>query len=436
MKIVMVCRRYSGIARDRWAPAGTPAIVKLIERLEGQGYDTTVLFLEKRYLKHSGPRDMETVYGRFRHVRFCHVGWRGLGPRPRLLSELINTTRQYFAILSHLGKPSDILYFDRGHLAYAALTALFRRGVVWRCLGVTSFLLARDARRPLGGLYLGIARLLVRAPFGAIICTNEGSPWYRLFSRRQLDRNLAVWTNGVESLDVSDPSTAPMAEARREAKRAVGLKPDRPVIGYVGRVTKAKGIDLFAAMLARLLENGVEVSGLIVGEGEDLPEAHRLLDAGGAADRVVCTGQLPHSEIARHLQAIDIFVSPAWNGSLSNATLEALSAGKCTVVLEPDPVRGTDMTIAEFVPADVMIRARRDDPEASLTEIIASLLESPDRIRSYENEARRFAAERLQGWGPRIDREISLLQCIADGHQVAPLLPEQTMAAAGAGRRP
>src|SRR5688572_27350257 len=111
MRVLMVCRRYSGISRETWSPAGTPAVTKLIEELEARGHATTVLFLEKTPDQNSAHLDLTTNYGFFRNVRFEYLRWRGWRRAPALISDILNEARQFFRILPHLLRPADIIYF-------------------------------------------------------------------------------------------------------------------------------------------------------------------------------------------------------------------------------------------------------------------------------------------------------------------------------------
>jgi glycosyltransferase involved in cell wall biosynthesis len=316
MKVLMVCRKYSGIRHDLWAPAGTPAVIKLIDELEARAHPTTVLFLAKSSDASSG--DSVTDYGLFRNVRFIHVGWRGTRRLPAALSDLINDTRQLFRVLPYVISGFDVRYFDRAHLGYAAFFSLFFRNVIWRCLGVQSFLIARDSGKWMGALYLALARALVRFPIRLMICTNDGSPWFRLF-RGSAKRRLLLLTNGVDF-----------------AKRATDTRDTIPVIGFVGRATLAKGLDVFVDVCANLAERDASFRAVAIGGGHYLNEARQKARQLGVDDVVDFAGSVPHADICSRFANIDIYCATARNGIFSNTTLEALAAGCCVVALSPN----------------------------------------------------------------------------------------------------
>jgi glycosyltransferase involved in cell wall biosynthesis len=401
MRIVMVCRKYSGIGRDLWSPAGAPAVLKLIEAIEARGLSATVLFLAKS--PQAGAGDLVTDYGRFKHVRFVHLGWRGVRGAPALLSEVVNSVRQSLRTIPYLSRRADLLYFDRGHLVLAALASLFHRRVIWRCLGVMSFLLARDNGKRLGLAYLWLARILVGFPIKMIICTNDGSPWFRLFASRRSRRKLLLVTNGIDRSAMGTASCASSAGA------------SIPTIGYVGRATVAKGLDVFVDACGELARRGIVFRALVVGDGAARAGAERKALALGLTDIMRFVGAVPHAEVAQYLAAMRIYVSPARNGGFSNTTLEALAAGCCIVALGPDPARGVDLTTFRFVPERVVRWVDRADPARGIADAVSALLADPTECARRQGEAREFARTQLPSWDERIRVEVEVLEALARG---------------------
>jgi glycosyltransferase involved in cell wall biosynthesis len=399
MKVLMVCRKYSGIRHDHWAPAGTPAVIKLIEELEARAHPTTVLFLAKSSDASSG--DSVTDYGIFRNVRFIHVGWRGAHRLPAALSDLVNDTRQFFRVLRYVVSGFDIRYFDRAHLGYAALFSLLFRNVVWRCLGVQSFLIARDSGKGMGALYLALARTLVRFPIRLMICTNDGSPWFRLF-RGRARRRLLLLTNGVDF-----------------AKRAIDTPNTLPVIGFVGRATLAKGLDIFVDICANLAERGASFRAVAIGGGQYLNEARLKAQQLGVGGIVDFAGSIPHSDICSRFANIDIYCATARNGIFSNTTLEALAAGCCVVALSPNVETGADVTTAKFLQSDLIAWIARNEPVKGCAEVIARWLVDPVDLSRRRTLTHEFAAKALVPWNERIRREADLMEQLAGG-QVPP----------------
>jgi glycosyltransferase involved in cell wall biosynthesis len=419
MKVLMVCRRYSGIRADVWMPSGTPAVVKLIEELEARGHETTVLFLGKSAATRT---DTVTNYGCFRHTAFFHIGWRGISWLPRIFSDVLNDARQFVKIVPYLFRHTDILYFDRAHLGFAALASIVHRRVVWRCLGVMSFVIAKDAGKRLGGFYLALARWLVRFPIALMVCTNDGSPWMRLFTPGTWRRMLLI-TNGVDW--PADPEANPARAAHV-----------RPMIGFVGRATVAKGVDLFVEVCGELAARQVAFRAVVIGEGQDLQAAQARAQELGLG-MIEFTGSVPHSKIGTVFQSIDIYLSPARNGAFSNTTIEAIAAGCCVIALSPDRRTMVDATTERFLPKEAVFWADRFDPIRSCASIVADLTASPSRLRERQARVGEFARAQFRPWSERIGQEAEMLETLARrGDMPSAFLPGDEPACAAFGAAP
>lgn len=108
-----------------------------------------------------------------------------------------------------------------------------------------------------------------------------------------------------------------------EAKRRIGLEPDRPVIGAVGRLSAEKGFDLLIRAVDRLLVGGLDASLVIVGEGPQRPELEALVAALGRTDRVHLMGF--RADTAEIYEAMDLFALSSLREGLPNAVLEAMA---------------------------------------------------------------------------------------------------------------
>lgn len=131
----------------------------------------------------------------------------------------------------------------------------------------------------------------------------------------------------------------------RAATRArLGVAPDEPVIGGIGRLEPDKRFDLLIRALA-------EVPGatlVLVGDGSARASLERLADIEGVAGRVRFTGAVGH--VREMLCAMDVFASPGQE-TFGLATLEAIASGlpalyaSCIPLEERaaarTPVRGT-----------------------------------------------------------------------------------------------
>jgi glycosyltransferase involved in cell wall biosynthesis len=129
-------------------------------------------------------------------------------------------------------------------------------------------------------------------------------------------------SNGVD-LDRFRPAAPGEAEALR---RELGIPPDAPVVGFVGRWTRDKGIaDLAEAFSSTLLPRHPECRLLLVGdweEGDPVPAEVR--DALRAHPRVVRPGFV--DDPAPYYRVMDVLAFPSYREGLPNAPLEAAAS--------------------------------------------------------------------------------------------------------------
>ncbi len=95
---------------------------------------------------------------------------------------------------------------------------------------------------------------------------------------------------------------------------------------YAGRVSKEKKLDLFAAAIRKLREDGLPVRGLVIGHGPYSAEFEKIFPEG------IFTGYLSGEELARAYASADIFVFPSTTDTFGNVILEAQAAGLPCVV--------------------------------------------------------------------------------------------------------
>jgi glycosyltransferase involved in cell wall biosynthesis len=116
------------------------------------------------------------------------------------------------------------------------------------------------------------------------------------------------------------------AEARREARLALGLAPDDTVLLHFGRDWEIKGGELALQALQQLPSNMVLVT---VGAPE---AAERRAGELGIEDRV--TTIPPRNDVSRLYAAADVFVSSSPAEGMPYSVLEAMSSGLSTVLTD------------------------------------------------------------------------------------------------------
>ncbi len=402
MRVMVVTRLFSGIAdglaEGIWRPKGVPAIYRLLEGLARRpDVELLAVFACK-----------DAFDGRF--AKSCRmtldpigaaivlpwaprplIAWLGIDGKLREFSHILRCLWLYYRF-----RP-QVTYFTNANFAIAGIFARLGLGrVVLRFLGL------HPEQKRLAEAAGGLQRWLYRAPFDRVICSFDGSGG-KTYLPLLLDptTQLDVLLNGV------DPHRADAAVVARLLAEH-GLR-ERPVVAFIGRLESNKGCREFVTAVLELLKCQPEaIDAVLIGDGSLRSELEARTLAAGMSERVKFVGQVPHDLVPAWLEIAAIYVSINRFGSLSNANLEAISAGKCVVILDKDPATHTDEDTEEFLPLDCVVRIDRQNIEAELVEVLISLVETPELLAGYTGRARETAAG-FQNWDQRVAQEIELL---------------------------
>ena len=124
-----------------------------------------------------------------------------------------------------------------------------------------------------------------------------------------------IWSRGIDH-DRFRP-------ARRDLdwRRGLGIGDAEVAIGFLGRLVKEKGLDIFADVLAELRRRGVPHRVLVVGDG---PARDWFTDQAPGA---VFAGFQSGDDLGRAVASMDVFFNPSVTETFGNVTLEAMAAG-------------------------------------------------------------------------------------------------------------
>jgi D-inositol-3-phosphate glycosyltransferase len=171
----------------------------------------------------------------------------------------------------------------------------------------------------------------------------------------------------------------------REASRLrLALDPSGPVILWVGRLERLKGVDILVSAAAQLDERNFTL--LVVGGDE---RAHSLrveleqqARAEGIAANVRFVGAVAHDELPTYYSAADVCVVPSYYESFGLVAVEAMACGTPVVASR---VGGLVSTVTDGV-TGYLIPWRCPEPFAEKLEV---LLNNPQLRANFSREARR-----------------------------------------------
>jgi glycosyltransferase involved in cell wall biosynthesis len=220
----------------------------------------------------------------------------------------------------------------------------------------------------------------------------------------QPHRALVLGSGSSNGVDTSRFLLTPLllnraAELRQELK----IPLEAQVVGFVGRLTRDKGVAELVKAFSRLCETSPIVWLLLVGDFEDgdplPPDVRRAIETDS---KIIRTGLVPEATIYYHL--MDVLALPSYREGFPNAILEAHAAGKAVVA-----TRATGIADA-IVDGVTGVLVPVGDAEA-LAKGLESLLKNKDLATGMgsagrERVRREFQQERI--WGG-LAREYSRL---------------------------
>jgi glycosyltransferase involved in cell wall biosynthesis len=194
-------------------------------------------------------------------------------------------------------------------------------------------------------------------------------------------RDVLVVPNGIASVRPTD----------RDIRGELGILPDTPVIGAVGRLSRQKAPHILMQATRRLVDEFPQLQVLVVGDGPERARVASLAETLRITRAVQFVGE--RGDVPDILKILDVGVSTSdWEGS-PLSVIEYMGAGLPTVATA---VGGVPDLIADTVHGRLVPPG---DPIA-LAEAVAQLLREPEMAqemgrRARERQRREFDLELL-----------------------------------------
>lgn len=194
------------------------------------------------------------------------------------------------------------------------------------------------------------------------------------------------------------------AGADAALKEKLGLGGCR-VIGFLGSYYAYEGLDLLVAALPRILEQAPDVRLLLVGGGPQEANLKAQARSMGLADKVVFVGRVPHGEVSRYYDLVDLLAYPRHAMRLTDLVtplkpLEAMAQGHLLIASDV----GGHKELIEDGATGFLFRA---EDQADLARKALEALTLPDRGAAIRANGRRFV-ETERNW----DRSIANYKAI------------------------
>lgn len=203
-------------------------------------------------------------------------------------------------------------------------------------------------------------------------------------------------------------SFEPGGQADEALKTRLGLA-GCTVLGFIGSFYAYEGLDLLLQALPAILAQRPEVRVLLVGGGPQDVALKAQAEALGLRDKVVFTGRVPHAEVTRYYDLVDVLVYPRHSMRLTELVtplkpLEAMAQGR---ILVASDVGGHQELIRD---GETGLLFKAGSAEA-LSQAVLRLLGQPELWPRLRAQGRRFV-EQERNWAASVANYPAVYQAL------------------------
>jgi glycogen synthase len=169
----------------------------------------------------------------------------------------------------------------------------------------------------------------------------------------------------------------------------------KTVVGFAGSFYGYEGLDLLLDAIARLSSARPELRALLVGGGPQDQALREQATRLGIADRVIFTGRVPHAQVQRYYELIDVLAYPRHSMRLTELVtplkpLEAMAQGRVLVASDV----GGHRELIRHRQTGVLFKASSSE---ALAEALAGLLDDRSLWPALAANGRRYV-ESERNW--------------------------------------
>ena len=377
----------------------------ILEQQRALGWETVQLTGPKQHRAGVGEEDVDGFH--FYRTPPLPAAWAGV-PAARHLAVMESLTRRLTQVVP-LVSP-DVIHAHSPSLNGVAALRVGRRfgiPVVYEVRALWEDAAANHGTGREWGLRYRLSRALetyVLKHADAVTAICDGLK--KEIVRRAIGAQVTVIPNAVD-LDLFPGLRAP------DPALAGQLKLDgKPVLGFIGSFYAYEGLSLLLEALPLIEAPAARPCLLLVGGGPEEKQLKCQARQLGIEEDTLFLGRIPHGEVHRYYDLIDVLVYPRLSIRLTELVtplkpLEAMAQGALVVASD---VGGHRELIRD---GETGILFEPGNTEA-LAATISRLLQKPESWTSYRSKAREFV-ERERSWRASVERYREVYEGLASG---------------------
>jgi PEP-CTERM/exosortase A-associated glycosyltransferase len=182
-----------------------------------------------------------------------------------------------------------------------------------------------------------------------------------------------------------------------------------PTLGFIGSFYAYEGISMFLDALPAVLKEHPRARALLVGGGPQEQQLRQRVIELGISDKVVFTGRVPHGEVQRYYDLVDVFVYPRIRVRLTELVtpLKPLEAMAQEAIVIASDVGGHRELIED---GSTGILFEAGNPGA-LARALSEVLRNPESWRPFGRRAREFV-ETTRTWRVSVERYLGVYRSV------------------------
>ncbi|WP_209121737.1 glycosyltransferase [Alkalihalobacillus sp. BA299] len=201
------------------------------------------------------------------------------------------------------------------------------------------------------------------------------------------EKSSVVWNGSASGVNLQKFNIEHKSKWREEIRNKYGISNNVFVIGFVGRITRDKGINELFFACRSIFAKEKNIVLMLIGDNENTESLNEeLFQWSKKEERVVYCGRT--SEVEKYLSAIDVFVLPSYREGFGSVVIEAEAMGVPVIVTD---IPGPKDAMENNGTGLIVKKADWQD----LSESIEKLLNNKELYSLMSMNARNFVVEKF-----------------------------------------